>query len=555
MASSFGRVAWNRRSRADLHPQEALRSHDGGTSSGKGDGGTRRRVSEVKERYRGAPVNPVVAIPLRELTADQRASVAVIGAGYVGLTTAACLAHMGHNVTCGDVDEMKVARLSEGDIPIFEAGLGEIVAEGLSSGRLRFVVGAGRAVEGADYIFLCVPTPRMADGMPDMSAISAVSTEIAPVLESGAIIVNKSTVPVGSALTVERMVGRSDIKVVSNPEFLREGTAVSDFLHPDRIVIGADDERSAVKVSSLFANISAPVMITDAMTAETVKYVANAFLATKISFANSVAELCEALGVEVKDVLLGIAYDHRIGFEYLKPGPGWGGSCLPKDTSALLALSSASGYDMSLLEAAIRTNDNHEAWVIRKALSMLEVPRGDSATGDSATGDSGVDTGSFGDAGDDADRVAGDGANNGDSGGNDEALPVQASRARGKERPVVAVWGVAFKAGTDDTRDSPALVLLSTLSGQGIALRVFDPALRSGTSALPEGTEVCGDPYSACDGADLLCIMTEWEEFRWTDFSKVISAMAAPKVLDARNLLDPVVMRKMGFVYEGIGRR
>ncbi len=431
-----------------------------------------------------------------------QASVAVIGAGYVGLTTAVCLAHMGHSVTCGDIDEKRVTQLSKGDVPIFEKGLDEMVKEGLSSGRLRFVAGASRAAKRAEYVFLCVPTPRMPSGMPDMSVISSVAREIAPVLRSRTVVVNKSTVPAGSALMVERMIGRSDVKVVSNPEFLREGTAVSDFLHPDRIVIGSDDEQSAVRVSSLFAGISAPIMITDAMTAETVKYVANAFLATKISFANSVAELCEALGVEVKDVLLGIAYDHRIGFEYLSPGPGWGGSCLPKDTRALLSFSSASGYDMELLEAAVRANEEHEAWIARKALSMLGV-----------------------------------------------------SDDYRKDGLVVAVCGVSFKAGTDDTRDSPALAFLTTLAEKGMSLRVFDPALRNVAGGLPEGTVVCDDPYSACSGADLLCIMTEWEEFRWMDFSKVMDVMVTPKILDARNLLDPIVIRKLGFAYEGVGRR
>ncbi len=431
-----------------------------------------------------------------------QASVAVIGAGYVGLTTAVCLAHMGHSVTCGDIDEKRVTQLSKGDVPIFEKGLDEMVKEGISSSRLRFVVGASRAAKDAEYVFLCVPTPRMPDGMPDMSAISSVAHEIAPVLRSRTVVVNKSTVPVGSALMVERMIGRSDIKVVSNPEFLREGTAVSDFLHPDRIVIGSDDEQSAVRVSSLFSGVPAPIMITDAMTAETVKYVANAFLATKISFANSVAELCEMLGVEVKDVLLGIAYDHRIGFEYLSPGPGWGGSCLPKDTSALLAFASESGYDMKLLAAATRANEDHEVWIARKALSMLGV--------------------------------------------SDDCR---------KDGLVVAVWGVSFKAGTDDTRDSPALAFLTTLAEQGMTFRIFDPALHNATGGLPEGTAVCGDPYSACSGADLLCIMTEWEEFRWMDFSKVMDVMVTPKILDARNLLDPIVIRKLGFVYEGVGRR
>ncbi|MCL5885780.1 MAG: nucleotide sugar dehydrogenase, partial [Actinobacteria bacterium] len=272
---------------------------------------------------------PATTVSVKTVLPGEGATIAVIGAGYVGLTTAACLSYIGHNVTCGDIDESRVASLNAGDIPIYEEGLAEIVKDGFASGRLHFVVGASRAVRDAEFIFLCLPTPRRDDGAPDMSFISAVATEIGPLIRDGSIVVNKSTVPVGSAVAVERMIGRSDISVVSNPEFLREGTAVNDFLHPDRIVIGADDEQAAVRVSSLFRTLGASVMITDAITAETVKYAANAYLAMKVSFANSIAELCEVFGADVKDVLLGIAYDHRIGFEYLKPGPGWGGSCLP----------------------------------------------------------------------------------------------------------------------------------------------------------------------------------------------------------------------------------
>ncbi len=492
---------------------------------------------------------PATTVSVKTVLPGEGATIAVIGAGYVGLTTAACLSYIGHNVTCGDIDESRVASLNAGDIPIYEEGLAEIVKDGFASGRLHFVVGASRAVRDAEFIFLCLPTPRRDDGAPDMSFISAVATEIGPLIRDGSIVVNKSTVPVGSAVAVERMIGRSDISVVSNPEFLREGTAVNDFLHPDRIVIGADDEQAAVRVSSLFRTLGASVMITDAITAETVKYAANAYLAMKVSFANSIAELCEVFGADVKDVLLGIAYDHRIGFEYLKPGPGWGGSCLPKDTAALLNAAIAASpyppssllggheqpnhhrkeiaaspyppsslpgksstdsdnmpleysdnmpleYDVSLLEAIIKVNDSHEKWVIHKALSLI-----------------------------------------GDGGGS------------------VAMWGIAFKAGTDDMRDSPALVLASELAAQGVSLRVYDPTLCSDTTLLPKGTVVCTDMYSACVGVSLLCIMTEWEEFRWAEFAKVMEVMATPKILDARNLLDASAVRRMGFIYQGIGRK
>ncbi len=292
--------------------------------------------------------------------------VAVIGVGYVGLPTAATLAHLGHQVTCGDADAAKIALLEGGRVPIVEDQLEELVREGIAAGRLRFVVGAAEAVEGAQFVFLCVPTPQGEDGSADLSYVEAVGREIAPHLEPGSVIVNKSTVPVGSTLVVERVLGRRDVAVVSNPEFLREGTAVTDSLHPERIVVGADDQSMAAKVAELFAGTHAPRLITDAATAETIKYASNAFLATKLSFVNAVAGLCEAVGADVRDVILGLGYDRRIGFEYLRPGPGWGGSCLPKDTRALVHIGEQAGYDFSFLRGAIATNDEQFARVVDK---------------------------------------------------------------------------------------------------------------------------------------------------------------------------------------------
>ena len=261
--------------------------------------------------------------------------VAVVGTGYVGLTTGAYLAHLGHNVVCADLDADKIQRLSRGEIPIVEAGLEELVREGLDRGRLSFVVGAARAAAGAEFVFLCVPTPQDTDGSADMSYIQAAAGEIGPVLDAEAVVINKSTVPVGSTRVVESALGRSDVFVVSNPEFLREGSAVHDCLHPDRIVIGSDDQGAAIRVAELFEGISAPLIVTDPASAETIKYASNAFLATKISFVNAVANLCEAVGADVREVILGIGYDKRIGFEFLKPGPGWGGSCFHPDETVL----------------------------------------------------------------------------------------------------------------------------------------------------------------------------------------------------------------------------
>jgi UDPglucose 6-dehydrogenase len=253
--------------------------------------------------------------------------IGVVGAGYVGLTTAVCFAHLGHDVVCCDIDETKVKRLNDGEVPIVEAGVDTLLAEGLRSGRLRFELGTPAAAEGAEFVYLCVPTPQGLDGRADLSYIEAAARAIAPVLESGAVVVNKSTVPVGSTKVVERVLQRPDVSVVSNPEFLREGSAVHDFLHPDRIVVGADDQAAAIRVASLYLGVPAPLIVTDPASAETIKYAANAFLATKISFVNAVAAVCEAVGADVNDVVLGIGYDKRIGQEFLKPGPGWGGSC------------------------------------------------------------------------------------------------------------------------------------------------------------------------------------------------------------------------------------
>jgi UDPglucose 6-dehydrogenase len=443
--------------------------------------------------------------------------VAVIGVGYVGLPTAATLAHLGHRVTCGDSDPAKVAMLERGKVPIVEDHLEELVHEGQAAGRLRFVVGASAAAEGAEFVFLCVPTPQGDDGSADLSYVEAVAEEIGPLLLPGTIIVNKSTVPVGSTLVVERVLGRHDITVVSNPEFLREGTAVADSLHPERIVVGADDQSAAAKVGDLFAGTHAPLLITDAATAETIKYASNAFLATKLSFVNAVAGLCEAVGADVRDVILGLGYDKRIGFEYLRPGPGWGGSCLPKDTRALVHIAEQAGYDFSFLRGAIATNDEQFVRVVNKVRSAVR---------DELNGAS------------------------------------------------IAVWGLTFKAGTDDLRNSPAVEVVRRLVEGGAEVRVFDPTVTvpAGQKSAPVGgllASVAGgddpglekqvrafpDAYTACEGAAAVVVLTEWDEFRWLDFAKVMEKMAAPVVVDARNLLDPAQLRRLGFEYTGIGRR
>ncbi|MDE0702004.1 MAG: UDP-glucose/GDP-mannose dehydrogenase family protein [Acidimicrobiaceae bacterium] len=418
--------------------------------------------------------------------------IAVIGTGYVGLTTGACFAHLGHDVVCADIDVDKVRRLQKGDVPIHEAGLEELVREGLESGRLSFVVDSADAVGDADFVYLCVPTPQSGDGSVDLKHLKAAAAEISAHIRHGAIVVNKSTVPVGSTLLVEEAMNRPDIAVVSNPEFLREGTAVTDFLSPDRVVIGADDPAVADRVADLHRSIGAPVMITDPASAETIKYAANAFLATKLSFVNTIAAVCEAVGADVGDVLAAMGLDKRIGGEFLVPGPGWGGSCFPKDTRAIISMAEDAGYDFSLMRGVLKANDEQFKRVVNKAASAVSL--------------------------------------NGST---------------------VALLGLAFKAGTDDTRNSPALEIAGLLLAEGAKVRAYDPAVA--TVDIDE-IVVVDDPYAACEGAAVLVVATEWDEFRLLDLDKISEAMVSRHVVDARNILDREALLSRGFTYQGIGR-
>jgi UDPglucose 6-dehydrogenase len=427
--------------------------------------------------------------------------VAVVGAGYVGLTTAACFARLGHEVRCADIDAERVARLSKGEIPILEEGLPGLVAEGLSIQRLRFVVGAADAVRGAEFVFLCVGTPQSDDGSADLSALEAVAREIAPLLQPDAVVVNKSTVPVGTTRLVARWLAESgvthDARVASNPEFLREGTAVRDFLQPQRIVIGCDDPTVAVRVSELYRGVPAPIVVTDAASAEMIKQASNAYLATKISFINAIANVCEAVGADVRDVARGLGYDPRIGSDFLHPGPGFGGACLPKDTAALLHTAAQFDYDFSLLRGVLEVNERQREHMIEAIRAM----------------------------------VGGD--------------------IVGKR---IAVLGLTFKANTDDLRDSPAMTITTDLVAGGASVCAFDPVAAEAAANDIVGLEIAADAYEACEGANVLAILTEWDQFRWLDYTRVVRAMAEPKVVDARNLLDPAAMRRLGFTYQGVGR-
>jgi UDPglucose 6-dehydrogenase len=401
---------------------------------------------------------------------------------------------MGNIVRCSDLNHERVSLLATGKSPIYETGLEELLGAGIDSGNLSFGTDNLWAVELADLVFLCLPTPQGPEGRADVSRVEEVAREIGPHLRSGCIVVNKSTVPVGSARMVQRAVGRRDVAVASNPEFLREGSAIQDFLHPDRIVIGADDEHVAMRVASLYMQLGAPLVVTDPATAETIKYASNAFLATKVSFVNALAALCEAIGADMASVVRGMGFDPRIGGAYLQPGPGWGGSCFPKDTAALVRLGDDAGYDFSLLRGAIAVNEQQHGRVLEKTVRLA--------------GGSVLD-------------------------------------AR------VAIWGLTFKAGTDDLRYSPALELAGRLRELGAKVAVYDPTV----SGELDGLEVAPDPYAAATGAVVTVVATEWDEFRWLDFNKVGEIVARRAIVDARNLLDRDALRRAGFAYEGIGVR
>ena len=425
--------------------------------------------------------------------------VAVVGAGYVGLTTAMCLAHLEHEVCCVDINEDRIVGLRSGVVPIREDGMEALLREGLESGRLSFSTKAGEAVSNAEFVFLCVGTPSDDKGEADLSAVDAVATTIAPHLMPGVVIVNKSTMPVGSTRRVHRVLSEAgaaheEFGVASNPEFLREGAAIRDFLHPSRVVVGAEDSATAQRVADLYRPLGAPVVITSPASAELIKYAANAFLATKISYANAIAALSEAVGADVVDVMLGMGYDPRIGPEFLKPGPGFGGSCFPKDISALLHTAREAGYHFDLLDGVVAVNEEQRERVVNKIRD---------AAGGSLKGTR------------------------------------------------IAVWGLTFKANTDDVRDSPAVAVVNDLLTEGAEVVAHDPALQH---SPVEGVTLAASATDAATGAAVVALLTEWDEYRWIDPKELGAIVKERKIVDARNLLDPIVWRREGFVINGIGR-
>lgn len=425
----------------------------------------------------------------------------VIGTGYVGLVTGACLADLGHTVLCVDRDSEKIEALSAGRVPIYEEGLEALVRKNLESGDLRFTTDVQETVSKSKFVFITVDTPPDEVGRADMTHVEQVARSIAGSIDDYKVIINKSTVPIGSTKMVQRIIEESmeehcEYDVVSNPEFLREGSAVSDFLNPSRIVIGSDSQKAVILLTELYRGLDAPLLVTDPVSAEMIKYASNAFLATKVTYINAIANLCEAVGADVREVAIGMGYDERIGFEFLKPGPGFGGSCFPKDCRALLTISRDHGYDFDLLDGVLKVNqEQHERMVTK------------------------------------VDRMAGG--------------------LKGKK---VGVLGLAFKANTDDVRESPAVKVTRMLLERGAQVTAFDPRAMDNARRELSGAGFAESAYEVARGADILVLLTEWDEFKWLDYERVRELMARPLIVDARNCLDPGVLRKLGFTYEGIGR-
>src|SRR5438309_5304848 len=431
--------------------------------------------------------------------------IAMIGTGYVGLVSGACFADFGHQVTCVDKDADKVAALTRGEIPIFEPGLDALVASNIGAGRLAFTTELAAPVGKADAVFIAVGTPsRRGDGHADLSYVHAAAREIAAALSGFTVVVTKSTVPVGTGDEVERLIRETnktaDFVVASNPEFLREGAAIRDFKFPDRIVIGTSDERARRVLSDVYRPLSlnqAPLMFTARRTAELIKYAANAFLATKITFINEIADLSEKVGADVQEVARGIGLDNRIGSKFLHAGPGFGGSCFPKDTRALVKIALDHDVQLRIVEAVLAVNDNRKRAMARKVSNAL--------------------------------------------GGS----------LRGKN---IAVLGLTFKPDTDDMREAPSLPLITGLLDMGAKVRAHDPAgLEQARRELPD-IECCDDPYSCAKGADALVIVTEWVQFRALDLDRLKREMAQPVIVDLRNIYLPEDMAARGFSYESIGR-
>lgn len=430
--------------------------------------------------------------------------IAVIGTGYVGLVTGACFAEFGVDVTCVDIDANKIARLIEGEMPIYEPGLEQLVIKNMQSGRLRFTTDLKQAVEQALVIFLAVGTPPKTDGSPDMSQVEKAARSIAEHMNGYKVIVTKSTVPIGTGELLRQMI-RENLKtrlnfgIVSNPEFLREGAAINDFMRPDRVVIGSRDEEAVAIMRDLYRPlylIEAPFVITSLEAAELAKYAANAFLATKISFINEIANLCESIGCDVHDVARAIGMDKRIGSKFLHPGPGFGGSCFPKDTRALASVAREFNCESIIVDAVIEVNRRQREAMVPKIEKLVGALAG----------------------------------------------------------KTIAILGLAFKPETDDMREAPAIEIVNALVAQGATVRAYDPVAMEEAGKVLSQIEYAADEYEAVAGADALVFITEWNQFRALDMSRIRDLMRTPKIADLRNIYDPSDMRELGFEYVGVGR-
>ncbi len=427
--------------------------------------------------------------------------ISIIGCGYVGLVTSACLAELGHNIVAVDNDLEKLARLQRQECPIYEPGLEQLIKIYTAEGRLRFSSSIAEAVRCSQIIFICVNTPPLPDGRADLSFVEAVSKEIAGNMDSYRLIVEKSTVPVRTGEWVKRTISTYAAKgvefdVASNPEFLREGTAISDFLHPDRVVIGVSSQKASSLLVELYEPLNAPLLITDINSAELIKHSANAFLALKISFINSVAQVCQRSGADIKKVAKGIGLDHRIGMASMEAGIGYGGMCLPKDVAAYIRIAKDLGYNFELLEAVEKVNNAQRRWALEQLQKLYPNLRG----------------------------------------------------------LRLAVWGLSFKPHTDDLRFAPAVEIIQALIQEGAQVKCYDPAaMEKAAQLLPEAI-MCESALEACKQAQALIICTEWPQFKSTDLLKVHRYMAAPIVLDGRNLFEPKRMAEHNFRYYGVGR-
>jgi len=427
--------------------------------------------------------------------------ICVIGVGYVGLVTGTCFSDLGHQVTCVDVDEIKIEKLRAGVLPIYEPGLEEIVRRNTQAGRLEFTSSYSEAIDGSEFAFIAVGTPQGSGGEADLKYVRAAAQSIAQVMDHPLIIVNKSTVPIGTGDWVSDIVRRHqpepvDFSVVSNPEFLREGAAINDFMHPDRIVLGSLDAEAAAQVAQLYLSLRAPIMITDLRTAEMIKYASNAFLATRISFINEIASICEALGADVKEVAVGMGYDKRIGPDFLDAGIGYGGSCFPKDVQALAHMAAVHGCHPQLLRAVMDINRDQRRQVVHKLRELLG-------------------------------RL---------------------------DQRVLGVLGLAFKPNTDDMRAAPSVELIHLLQSEGAKIRAYDPVAMVNADHYLSDVTLCQDAYEVAQGADALIIITEWNEFKHLSLPRLKKAMRQPIIVDGRNIYDVEQMKALGFVYRGVGR-